>query len=109
VIGGYNLTNLTLNFVEAYDPSTQVWAASPTMPTARAGMSAASSGGEIYVIGGDDASYPMLANVEQYTASTGTWNIVPSVPTPRTGLTVAAGHGKIYAIGGYYLLSGGGR
>ncbi len=98
---------VTLNTVEAFDPSTQVWATRSPMSTARSGLAAASSAGVIYAIGGIDQSDSVLSNVEQYTPSTNSWAIAASMPTPRVSPSAVTGpHGKIYAIGGWYIVGG---
>ncbi|GEM_PF-3983139 len=78
------------------------WATAAPMPTARAGLAAATgSDGRIYAIGGYGADGASAAAVEAYDSTAKTWDTVAPMPTARDALTAVAGaDGRIYAIGG---------
>jgi N-acetylneuraminic acid mutarotase len=110
-IGGYNPINPhsglaeVFNAVEAYDPRTNTWSTVAPMPTARAGLAAATGpDGRIYAIGGcayDHGACRSLKTVEAYDPATNTWSTVASLPTPRDSLAAVTGpDGRIYATGG---------
>jgi len=98
--------------VEAYDPATNSWSTKAPMPTARAGLEAATGpDGKIYAIGGVDnpGSYSgqstlngdIVGTVEAYDPTTNSWTTKASMPTARYFLAAATGpDGKIYTIGG---------
>lgn len=102
-----------VGFVAAATPTPTatpvVWTTVASMPTARAGLAAATgSDGRIYAIGGSNNFSTAnlkgagLTTVEAYTPASGRWATVASMPTARSGLAAATGSdGRIYAIGGY--------
>jgi N-acetylneuraminic acid mutarotase len=90
--------------VEAYDPSTNMWAARAPMPTPRDSLAVVTANdGTIYAIGGEDTVTGTLFNtVEAYDPATDTWAAKASMPTPRQGLAAVVGlDGRIYAVGGF--------
>jgi N-acetylneuraminic acid mutarotase len=99
-IGGVNGGNgsPSLNTVEVYTPSTNSWATVASMPTARAGLAAATGpDGRIYAVGDTGSGN----TAEAYTPGTNSWATVASMPTARGLLAAATGpDGRIYAIGG---------
>ena len=86
--------------LQVYDPSTNTWTTGATMPTPRAGASAAVIGGKMYVVGGTPTNTDFTGALEVYDPMTDSWTSKSPMPTPRTGLTVAAVNGLLYAIGG---------
>jgi virginiamycin B lyase len=102
VIGGYNGTYL--GTVEAYDPTSNTWAARPPMPTPRSQLAAVCGlDGLIYAIGGSNPGIGSgtLATLEVFNPQTSAWTAAPPMPAGRFGLAAAAGpDGLIYAMGG---------
>ena len=84
------------------------------MHVARAWLGVASVNGEIYAIGGSNASgfepasFPygnidadhFVGTNEEYDPSTNSWSSKAPMPTPRMAFAIAAIQGKIYCIGG---------
>ena len=70
------------------------------MPTARTGVSAVELNGQIYVMGGLDASGNVLDVVEVYNPEVNTWSLVENMRTPRFNAAAAAIDGQIYIMGG---------
>ncbi len=112
VLGGFskpNLSNFThlsiANTVEAYQPSTDQWTTTATLPARLHHAAAASVGNRLYVIGGFTGSFLSIwspvASVFMYDPSTDTWAERAPMPTPRGALAVGTHHGKIYALGGF--------
>mmetsp|Transcript_36178 Transcript_36178/g.79030 ORF Transcript_36178/g.79030 Transcript_36178/m.79030 type:complete len:214 (-) Transcript_36178:136-777(-) len=68
------------------------WQQLPPLPTARHGGAAVSSGGMLYVVGGDDGKGPLgsLAVAERFDPSNWRWETLPPVPTGRFGCAAAA-------------------
>jgi N-acetylneuraminic acid mutarotase len=78
----------------------QTWSALPSMPTARASVSAAAVGDTVYVIGGFLGSCLPTSKVEAFDTATGTWSTKAPMPTPRWQAPAVAAGGKIYVLGG---------
>jgi N-acetylneuraminic acid mutarotase len=89
-----------LNIVEAYDPSTNTWAAIAPMGTMRYGLAASTLNGKIYALGGNGPS-GTLNIAEAYHPSNGTWTTIAPMGTMRYGLAATTLNGKIYAVGGH--------
>jgi Kelch motif protein len=99
-IGGTN--NNVLATLAGYDTVHKKWSALPPMPTARAGVAAATNGGRIHVLGGFDANSNSLTTHEVYEPANDAWTTAAPLPSPRALLAAAAGpDGLIYAIGGF--------
>lgn len=98
---------LTNNIVEEFNPATNTWTTKALMPTARAGVAAASLDNKIYVLGGragNTIGLPLTVyNINEiYDPLTNTWTTDEPMPTPVYDhyATVAFG-GKIYVFGGF--------
>jgi N-acetylneuraminic acid mutarotase len=96
---------LALN--EAYDPSTDSWAARKPMPTPRQHLASAVFDDKLlYVMGGriDDLSSNLDAN-EVYDPANDEWKALAPMPSKRGGLAAAASNtdGAIYVFGGEEL------
>ncbi len=85
-------TLASTNEVDAYDPSTHVWAAAPPCP-GTTGPAAGAPDGRIYVLG---------ASPYVFDPATNAWAPLPALPSGISGAYgVTAGvDGRIYAIGG---------
>jgi hypothetical protein len=98
-IGGTN-SNL-LATVAGYDTVQKAWSALASMPTARTALAAATSPGQIHVLGGFAVS-DVLTTHEVYQPATDAWSTAAPLPSPRSAFAAVTGpDGLIYAIGGY--------
>lgn len=106
---GMNREEVYLSSVEEYDPITNKWTKKADMLTGRAGLSASTVNGFIYVIGGQTASgekvflneRPVsLSIVEKYDPVMDNWIKISDMPTARYAITTAEVNGKIYVLGG---------
>ena len=92
------------DIVEIYDPATNSWSTGASMLAPRAGVTAVSANGCVYLIGGEgnDAD-PMgvFDRNELYDPTTNSWHSLPPLPTAMHGITGAAFlDGLIYVPGG---------
>jgi N-acetylneuraminic acid mutarotase len=76
------------------------WTTGTSMPTAREGMASCTSGGKLYVVGGDNGGD--RNDLEIYDPATDSWTTGSSMPTARQSLALGAIDGKLYALGGYH-------
>ncbi len=83
-----------------YDPANDAWTSDTPMPTARTEVAAATVNGQIYVIGGKDASGSALPTVEIFDPATHQWAPGPDLPSPRAGLVAGVLNKRIYVVGG---------
>jgi N-acetylneuraminic acid mutarotase len=90
--------------LEVYDPATGRWSSAAPMPAPRAGVTAITANGCLYVIGGEgnDADpRGIFEQVEAYDPRTDTWATLTPMPIPTHGLTGAAlVDGRIHVPGG---------
>lgn len=99
------LTNF--NRVEVYDPQTDTWKESQHMLTKRSGFAAASSGGSIYVFGGQQVGGEDTNSVEKYDPITDKWTFETPMPSARIGMTAVPVEDKIYVLGGQMVTDSG--
>ncbi|HLA62841.1 MAG TPA: kelch repeat-containing protein, partial [Rhodothermales bacterium] len=76
------------------------WATLAPLGTPRSGAAVAVYNGQIYVMGGRNASGQVLGSVERYNPTTNTWSSGPSLRDDRTNAAATV-------IGGYLVLTGG--
>lgn len=76
------------------------WASVAAMPTGTAQSSAAVLGGDIYVIGGANASGTVLDNVQIYNPTTNTWSSGTALPTVTQHSSAAVVNNILYVFGG---------
>ncbi len=88
-----------LNYVERYDPQSNVWQRVASMGTKRLGVSVAVLGGYLYAIGGSDGLLP-LNTVERYDPKTNRWTPAQPMITRRKHLGSAVYKNFIYVVGG---------
>ena len=94
----------TYSTVEEYDPAIDTWATRSPMPTARGFHSANLVDGNIYIIGGSQASHPgrnHVLTVEMYDPATDTWSQKGDMPRGIGAGFSSVVDGKIYVLGGY--------
>jgi hypothetical protein len=96
VIGGRSSTNVSLNVVEAYDPSTNTWSTMAPMPIVNDNVYATVENNIIYMVGGySQANQTRRTNVLSDNPSTGTWttlaplNVGKSEPATNSATTLA--------------------
>ena len=89
-----------VNTCEKYNPTSDTWVRSPSMPTARCSLAVATYNNKIYCIGGFLANRSVTGTNEVYDSITNTWQTKASMPTPRMDLQANLVNGKIYLIGG---------
>ncbi|HEX8676735.1 MAG TPA: kelch repeat-containing protein, partial [Segetibacter sp.] len=85
-----------------YNPSTNIWATMASIPGAVwEGAAAATSGGKVYVFGGQPSSGGATNATRIYNISTNTWSVGANMPVGvRQHSAVTGADGKIYIIGG---------
>jgi hypothetical protein len=102
VVGGYDNRyedDAGLPCAECYDPSTGAWRALPDMSVSRYRCAAASIGGLLYVVGGED-DHEALASAECYDPSTSDWRALPDMSVKRCWCAAACVDGLLYVVGG---------
>ena len=89
-----------LNRNEMYDPQTDSWTVRQPMLVKKSGFTAVtSSGGNIYVFGGQGPRHQDLDSVEKYDPIADKWTYEKQMPTQRFGLESVAFGDKIYVLG----------
>jgi uncharacterized repeat protein (TIGR03803 family) len=76
------------------------WSSGAAMPTGTVYSSAAVLGGEIYVIGGDNASGTVLTDVQIYNPTTNKWSTGTPLPTATDATSAAVVNNILYVFGG---------
>ena len=105
VIGGYSPRTLnSTNWVQVYNPTTNLWYTRTNMPTARHGVAGVVGiNGKIYAMGGGRQSpvtgYPL---VEEYDPVTDSWQSKANIPKTSVGGAAVATlpNGEIVYMGG---------
>jgi hypothetical protein len=88
--------------VAIYHPGTGSWTQGPSLPAARDGLVAVTSGGRIYVIGGWNGGQRVdVWSIDPADASPA-WTAEPDLPSPhQLAGAVADADGRIFVIGGW--------
>jgi N-acetylneuraminic acid mutarotase len=90
--------------LEIYDPRSNTWSTSASLPAPRAGVTAVAANGCLYVIAGEGNTVDPRGIFDQnevYDPATNTWRTLAPMPEPTHGLTGAAYlDGLIYVPGG---------
>lgn len=86
---------------EEYDPITDTWTFTASMPTPRYTFAIAAYENKIYCIGGETSNGSITAVNEVYDPATDEWETKTPMPTPRVNLQASVVNGLIYLIGGY--------
>jgi uncharacterized repeat protein (TIGR03803 family) len=76
------------------------WIKGKAMPTGTVFSSAAVLNGEVYVIGGDNASGTVLSDVQIYNPSTNAWSTGTPLPTATDSTSAAVVNNILYVFGG---------
>ena len=87
--------------VEVYTPGGDRWDAAAPLPTARGSLAAVGLAGQIYALGGEDASGAVSNVVERLDLSTGSWTPLTAMPYRSHGLGAVAVGSAIYVMGGF--------
>ncbi len=106
VFGAYGGGAGVINFVEEYNPATNMWISKAPKPTVVTSGPALVYNSEIYVFGGSLAGPDPRSQtnvVEAYSPATNSWrtNITP-MPIALTSAAVAVAGNKAYVFGGAY-------
>ncbi|MFC1574262.1 DUF5050 domain-containing protein, partial [Candidatus Latescibacterota bacterium] len=113
LVGGQNDSGPpNLNIMRIYNPNTNTWSSSPSMPTRRywpgSGVIEFNGNRELYIVGGY-SGYSGLSTVERYvdddwsTPGDGNWESAASISQPRGhGIMCSVVNNTLYAIGGFY-------
>lgn len=100
VAGGFILVpgpaHVQTGIVEVYDPATNAWASTASMPTARGGAAAGAVGGRLHVVGGGNSS----SVHEAYDPLTNTWTSQEPMPTGRARPVAGLLAGRLHVVGG---------
>ncbi len=99
-LAGLGNSDRGLKTTDVYDPKTDTWTESATMPQAVWGHSADVVDGKIYVIGGSYGIDAMQI-LQVYDPQTDTWANGTPMPIRTRGHATSVVCGKIYAIGGW--------
>jgi hypothetical protein len=99
VLGGQIGEGVGSAGVEAYDPGTNSWSQRAALLQAVAKPGAVTTGGRIFVIGGDGPGGPSKL-VQRYDLSADAWTLGTELPIRRCALGLGLRNGKIVAVGG---------
>lgn len=103
-IGGYRGNAFTYggatNTVEVYDPATDSWATTTSMPVALSGGGTVTFNNKIYVVGGLNGQSEPISTVQEFDPATHTWSMKKDMPYALHHVGVTVLNDKIYAVGG---------
>jgi N-acetylneuraminic acid mutarotase len=100
VIGGFaGTTNLPVDAVRVYDPSSQVWSSAAPLPAPRGGHAAVVVDGKIHVLGGGN-SVSTIADHSVYDPATDSWSEAAPLPRAEGSPAAVVFGGRLFAIGG---------
>lgn len=103
VVGGYQVSTeslTTVDTLEIYDPSMDLWTTGSPLPKPLYGAAVASLKGKLYVMGGDDGT-SLSSDLYEYNPSVDAWVQLSPMNTHRAYCGTGVINGKIYAFGGY--------
>jgi N-acetylneuraminic acid mutarotase len=87
--------------VDCFDPTTSAWSSLPALPEPTSGGGAASfNGGDVVVLGGEDASEARIVNQLTSYGAGHAWSGGGSMLDPRHGFELAIYEGRAWACGG---------
>lgn len=101
IYGGVNSSDVYINQLWKYNPTTDIWTQLTSGATARFGHTASVVNGKMYVFGGYNSS-GYLNDIWEYSPSTDTWTQKTSGSIARYGHTAVVINSKIYVFGGTY-------
>lgn len=101
IIGGFDNYGHSISIVETFDPLTEEWIQSTSMPKPLDHTAAASFNGKLYVVGGGSLDrYTLSDKLYIYDLSTNNWTQGANLPTPRGASTANFINGLLYVTGG---------
>jgi N-acetylneuraminic acid mutarotase len=83
-----------------YDPSTNAWTTLRSAPSVHSQPAVGVIGGQLYVVGGNNAAGVAVGRLDVYDPATNLWSTLPAMPTARTAATAAVVRGELHVIGG---------
>lgn len=87
--------------VDCYDPTKNSWSSLPSLPQATSGGGAATfTGGDVVVLGGQDASETRIVGQLARYGSSHAWSSGETMLNPRHGFELAIYEGRAWACGG---------
>ena len=105
LIGGFaGTTNLPVDSVQVFDPSSATWSSAAPLPAPRGGHAAVVLDGKIHVLGGGN-SVSTIADHSVYDPATDSWSEAAPLPRAEGSPAAVVFGGKLYAIGGRSGLS----
>jgi hypothetical protein len=107
VAGGSDRSGIALASAEIYDPSTEVWSLTSSLPTPRSRQATIlANDGKVYLIAGNTGSSSILdetSSIEAFDASTETWSHAGNLLMPRQNHTATLLLDSTILITGGYL------
>ena len=94
-------TGRRLATFQRFDPEANSWTTLRPLPAPIRAADAAAVGGEVYVIGGDDAD-GNGTDVYAYDPAEDSWESRAPLPEPRFNHSAVAQGGRIYVLGGFH-------
>lgn len=100
-----NFDDLYGNWVQEYDPGTNVWTQKASMHRGRANHGvAAAPNGKLYVYGGSNNRSDAMDTLEEYDPATDVWSVKAKAPWHRVfNSLIAAPNGNLYTVGGAFI------
>ena len=83
-----------------YDPTTNTWATLASAPAVHFQPVVGSSGGKLYVVGGNNGAGTQTNRLDVYDPATNTWSTRAAMPSPRVAAAGVVAAGKLYVMGG---------
>jgi N-acetylneuraminic acid mutarotase len=107
IVSGVASGSAKTNLTQIYDPKTDKWSLGAPIPmsvsyAAAIALTGANVAKAIYVIGGNNATYPLngqFAN-QVYFLETNSWAVAAPMPVDRAGLALAVVNDTIFVMGG---------
>ncbi len=96
----FSLPFTPTDVVEIYDPNTNSWFSSTSMPTPRSIHVNVVAGNDIYILGGEDFDDEFLQRVDVYDTISNVWREARAMPFARRGFSANFVNNKIYIYGG---------
>lgn len=108
-VGGLSSANTVQNYLQMYDPHSEVWTQLATAPLSLMGQVAGWIDGKLYVAGGVDAGFIGYTDLAVYDPVTNTWdNTTPAeLPLPRGGASGGVAPCHTTGVGECLYLLGG--
>jgi len=99
VVGGLDSNYSAVDTADRFDPWTNSWEPLPPLKSARAGSSAVTAAGRLYIIGGEACGHA-LKDVQRFDPWLNRWESLPSMHHGRIRAAAADGGGCVFVLGG---------